>query len=560
MKDLSQYEAQLAELDRSICRIDATTSTRYGTTFKSEIDWDAMEAASAAKSAGTTPPQSDDDGKPTTTAPTGRAWPEPEPLVSKIEPEPFPIDALPPKMQAAVREVQAEVQSPLPMIATSALTALAVAVQGYVNVKRNERLIGPVSLYSYIIAESGERKSSSDPYFIEPLRRWDAVQRSKLQFFVDEYKALHGAWEAKCNGIKSKITELAKNGKCTKAETEKLVEAQRTKPDRPRVPRLIYSDITQEQLGYTLATEYPIGAIVSAEGGIVLGSHSMTGDQAMRGMGMNNALWSGEAVESDRRTEGASWRVSGARFSMCVQVQADTLRKFHTNTKGAARSMGLFARYLIAWPESTQGTRFYREPTTGDQTGLSFYQKRIEEILNKPPEIDVNGKLTLQAMGFTPEAKAVWVRYHDAVEAGLRPFGELSEVRDVASKSAENMARIACLLHVFEHGLGGAIDVEATEAAEQLAAWYLGESRRFFCELAVSEGQIDAMRLDAWLLQRGEGTTSTREAQQLGPVRDKGRLDSALNELQELGRVRVTTHGRRKMIEVNPALLKKEGR
>lgn len=560
MKDLSQYNAQLAELDRSIGLPDATTSASDGVTFKSEIDWDAMEAASVPPVGATFPPLSDDAGKPTTTAPTGRAWPEPEPLVSKIEPEPFPVDALPPNMQAAVREVQAAVQSPLPMIATSALTALAVAVQGYVNVKRNETLIGPVSLYSYIIAESGERKSSSDPYFIEPLRRWDAAQRSRLQFFVDEYKALHGAWEAKCNGIKSKITELAKNGKCTKAETEKLVEAQRTKPDRPRVPRLIYSDITQEQLGYTLATEYPIGAVVSAEGGIVLGSHSMTGDQAMRGMGMYNALWSGEPVESDRRTEGASWRVSGARFSMCVQVQADTLRKFHTNTKGAARSMGLFARYLIAWPQSTQGTRFIvaNQPRR-DQPGLSFYQKRIAEILNKPPEIDVNGKLTLQAMRFTPEAEAVWVDYYNAVESGLGPFGELSDVRDVASKSAENMARIACLLHVFEHGLGGAIDVEATEAAAQLAAWYLGESRRFFCELATPDVQIDAMRLDAWLLQRGEGTTSTREAQR-GALRDKARLDSALNELQELGRVRVTTHGKRKLIEVNPALLKKEGR
>ena len=528
-----------------------------GVTFVSDIDWDAMEAGSVPQVGATFPTLSDDDAEPTT-APTGRAWPEPEPLLSKIEPDQFPIDALPPRMQAAVREVQAAVQSPPPMIATSALTALAIAVQGLVNVKRDERLIGPVSLYSFIIAESGERKSSSDPYFIEPLRKWDAAQKMKLQPFIDDYKALHGAWEAKCNGIKSAITDKAKKGQCTKELTDRLVEAQRTKPDRPRVPRLLYSDITQEQLGYTLATEYPIGAIVSAEGGIVLGSHSMTGDQAMRGMGMNNALWSGEAVESDRRTDGASWRVSSARFSMCVQVQADTLRKFHTNTKGAARSMGLFARYLITWPESTQGFRPYREPGT-DMPALAYYNKRIADILSKPPEIDVNGKLTLQAMGFTPEAKAVWVGYYNAVESELRPSGELSEVRDVASKSAENMARIACLLHVFEHGLGGAIDVEATEAAAQLAEWYLSESRRFFCELAVPEGQIDAIRLDEWLLQCGEGTTSTREAQRMGPLRDKTRLDAALEELKELGRVRITTHGKRRLIEINPALLKKEG-
>lgn len=485
----------------------------------------------------------------------GEAWPpEPQPLTRETEAEPFPIDALPPHMQAAVREVQATVKSPLAMVATSALSALSIAVQGLVNVKRGEKLEGPVSLNTLVFGDSGERKSKTDEFFTGPLRAWDAAQKEANQPHVKSYDLAMDAWNSEREGITAKIKELAKNNKSAEPEKERLMAMQTSKPEMPRIPRLIYGDITSEQLGYILAKCYPIAAVASAEGGRVFGGHSMQGDAAMRSMAMFNALWSGEMIDSDRRTT-ESWSVTGARCAMNIQIQPYTIREFNKASKGQARGTGLFARFLIAWPESTQGTRFFCEPGAR-LPALDFYNARIADILAKSPDIDQFGNLHLQTMGFTPEAKAVWVDYHDNVERQLGPSGELFDVRDVASKSAENMARIACLLHVFEHGLGGAIGVEATEAAAQLAMWYLGESRRFFGELAVPDGQIDAIRLDEWLLQRGEATTSTREAQQRGPLRDRKKLDAALMELAELGRVRLVKDGKRKLIEVNPALLK----
>lgn len=488
----------------------------------------------------------------------GEAWPpEPQPLMDVTEAEPFPVDALPPRMKAAVLEVQATVQSPLAMVATCALSALSIAVQGFVNVKRAERLEGPVSLNTLVFGDSGERKSKTDEFFTGPLRAWDAAQKAANQPHVDSYDLAMDAWNSEREGITAKIKELAKANKSAEPEKERLMAMQKSKPEMPRIPRLIYGDVTAEELGYALAKRYPIAAVASAEGGRVFGGHSMQGDAAMRSMAMFNALWSGESIDSDRRTT-ESWSVTGARCAMNIQIQPHTIREFNRASKGQARGTGLFARFLIAWPESTQGTRFFCEPGA-HLPALDFYNAQIANLLAKSPDIDQFGNLHLQTMGFTPEAKAVWVEYYNTVEGQLGSSGELFDVRDVASKSAENMARIACLLHVFEHGLGGAIDVEATEAAAQLAAWYLGESRRFFCELAVPEGQVDAMRLDEWLLQRGEPTTSTREAQRMGPLRDKRRMDAALTELAELGRVRLVKDGKRKLIEVNPALLLKGG-
>ena len=88
----------------------------------------------------------------------------------------------------------------------------------------------------------------------------------------------------------------------------------------------------------------------------------------------------------------------------------------------------------------------------------------------------------------------------------------------------------------------------AFEGASRIAAWHLNESRRFFGELALPAELADAARLDSWLIEycRRERThlVATREAQRLGPIRDKEKLTTALRELEELDRVKVAQEGR----------------
>ena len=54
----------------------------------------------------------------------GAKWPEPQPLTTKLDPEPYPLDALPDEIQAAVIEVEAFIKAPIPLVASSALGAL----------------------------------------------------------------------------------------------------------------------------------------------------------------------------------------------------------------------------------------------------------------------------------------------------------------------------------------------------------------------------------------------------------------------------------------------------
>lgn len=480
-----------------------------------------------------------------------REWPEPQPLTAKIEPEAYPIDALPDAIRDAVTEVQQFTQAPLPMVASSALGALSLAIQAHVDVQRADRLTGPVSLFLLTIADSGERKSTCDGYFAAAIREYEREQAEAAKPATRKYAADLETWEARRNGLKDKIRRLARDGKPTDEQAEKLREIERSKPEAPLVPRLMYSDATPEQQAYSLAKCWPSGGVVSAEGGAVFGAHGMGKDSVMRNLALLNQLWDGATLTIDRRTS-ESYRVEGARLSMAIQVQEATLREFFDRAGPLARGSGFLARFLIAWPISTQGRRPFRDPPES-WPALAAFNRRITGILNDPVPMSDDGRLEPRQLVLDPQAKAAWVEYHDTIEAELRSGGELYDVRDVASKSADNAARLAALFQIF-NGAVGAVGLESFEAASRIAAWHLHESRRFFGELALPPEQADAARLDAWLMDQGITSIPRRDCQRLGPVRDGARLDVAISELEDLDRVRLREDGKRITIELNPAL------
>jgi putative DNA primase/helicase len=488
----------------------------------------------------------------------GNGWPDPHPLAAKVEPEPYPLDALPDTIRAAVEEVAGFVKAPAALVASSALAALSLACQAHIDVRRDEILSGPVGLFLLTIAESGERKSQADKMFMQPIEEYQDAQAEAAKPILKDHKAALAAWEAKYGGVKEKIRQLAKDNKPTASLESDLRDLEHDKPEPPRVPKLKREDTTPEGLAKKLQKEWPSAGVVSNEAGIVFGAHGMGSESVMRNLALLNKLWDGGRYQSDRGDEERSRDVRGARLTMGLMIQETTLRAFFANSKGLARGTGFLARFMVGWPESRMGTRFYTPPVAGSPA-LSKFNRRITEILNQPVPIDDDGILTPAMLSLAPDAKAAWIEYHDAIESELVSGGELHDVKDVASKSADNAARLAALFQQFEHGMGGAIGLDSFERASRITAWHLSEARRFFGELALPAELADAARLDSWLIEycQRERThlVPTREAQRLGPIRDKEKLTTALRELEELDRVKVAQEGRRKTIKVNPTLV-----
>ncbi len=483
-------------------------------------------------------------------------WSEPQPFTSKSVAPPYPLDALPDAIREAVEEVQAFVQAPPAMVASSALAALSIAAQPLADVKRDEKLTGPVGLYFLTIADSGERKTKTDDFFTTAIRNYERQKQEEAKPAIQTYQADMRAWKAKQAGISEKIKLHAKTGKPTKEFEDKLIELERNEPVAPRVPRLTYTDATPEALTFNLAKTYPAAGVVSSEGGIVFGAHGMNRDTIMRNLSTFNILWDGGEYQSDRRTSG-SYAVRGARVTIALQVQSATLREFFDRAKSLVRGSGFLARFLIAMPETTQGTRFYRK-APDHWPKLAAFHTRIETLLSQVVVISPDGALLPFAMPMMADAQKIWIEFHDNIERELRIGGALYDVRDVASKITDNAARLAALFQIFKTGVS-AIEGSAIHSACRIVEWHLNEAQRFFGELALPEELANASRVETWLTKVcGKEQVSCIAYQRLrqgGPVRDKVKLDLALNELISLSRVQVIQGTGPKEVHINPALL-----
>lgn len=481
------------------------------------------------------------------------AWPELTATKPDSKRLPYPLDLLPVTMQAAIDEVQGATQAPMPLVAQAALATLAVAGQGLVSVARDATLKSPTSLFMGAIALSGERKTTVDSHFMQAVRDWQAKETERLKPEVDAQATELDAWKSARTGLLDAIKSAAKAGDSTDELTAQLKQHDVDRPEAIRVPRLIYADVTTEQLVYLLAKQWPSAIESSSEAGAIFGSHGANSDNAMKYFAARNILWDGGEYTTDRRTTD-SVCATGVRLSASLSVQRQAFDAFNDRTGDLARGMGTWARHLLCEPESTQGTRLYRQPTANMLRRAAFH-RRITELLNTQIQINHAGGIDVSVLQFSKSGHAAWVEHYNAIETELRSGGEFENVRDVASKTADNGARLAALFHLFEHGETGDIDdVHATSGC-LLAIWHLGEAKRLF--LNDSGSSALAEKLETYLIghavKTGTATISRKDIMQLGPygLRKRDKLNEAVAAMEAIGRIRCADN----IIELHPVLI-----
>lgn len=501
-----------------------------------------------------------------TEKPTAGGWDTPESLTGSSESASYPLNALPGMVGNAIREVVGIVKCPPALAANSALSVLSVAGQGLANIRPNRSLSpSPLSLYLLSIGESGERKTTADRFFSEVLDKWAHQKQEELKPDTIRARAKLSAWEKECEGIREAIKQAGRKGEDITALTENLIAAEQGKPQGAFTPKMIFADATPEAIGHDLVHKWPSAGILSGEAGIVFGGYGMKADNIMRNLAFLNSAWEGQTIPITRKGDGGSYDLRDVRLSMGLAVQPGVVRDFYEKNE-LARSSGFAARFLLAWPTSTQGSRHLtlsELDATPRTNALNLFYARLHEVLEQQYTNGKGGALAnLPTLQLSRPALETWVEYFNSVESELRTGGDMENYRDIASKSADNAARLAGLFHLFEGGnVHQEVGADIMEAAATLASWHLYEARRFFGELAVPTDLSNAIRLDSWLLDYCRSThTDTltrRDIQRLAPnrVRNGSDLDKALSELESSNRIRQSTEGRKVFIEVNPALL-----
>jgi putative DNA primase/helicase len=480
-------------------------------------------------------------------------WPEPLPLVCKLDAKPYPVDALPEIVRNAVTEVRDYLQSPVALIAMSALAAASTAVQGLADVRRDARLCGPSALYLTAVAQSGERKSSADGFFSKAISDFELERGREMASEVRASQAAHDGWAERMDGVKAAIKTLARKGGDATERQVDLDALSKAEPKLVRVPSIFHTDDSVESLAFDLANKWPSGAIISSEAGIVLGGHAFGTESILRGLAAKNIFWDGSSYRVSRRTS-ENFTVRGVRLTIFMQLQPEALMSFYAKSGSLTRGVGFWARHLLAWPQTTQGTRNYVAP--GPMPALDTFSKRIGDLLRLPMAVDDDGALTPPALEMDAEASNAWICAHDEIEAALAPNGDCADIRDVASKAGDNIARLAAIFHVLEHGVSGDINTNAINAAAEVVVWHLHEARRFFGQLSTTPTLNAAEVLQSFIASHG-GTVTSREISRNGPHSLRGgEWEAALTALISTHRARKKPNGRQGFtVELNPQIL-----
>ena len=180
---------------------------------------------------------------------------------------------MPDTIRAAVEEVAGFVKAPIPLVASSALAALSLACQAHADIKRAEKLHGPISLYMLAIADSGERKTTCDGFFMSAIRQFEREQTEAMKPAIQQYEAAF--CRMGCGrGDSFRYRGRGEEGKPTHKMREDLEQLQLSKPESHLSPACCLR-MKPRKIWWSLAKQWPSSGIISSEAGMVLGSHAM---------------------------------------------------------------------------------------------------------------------------------------------------------------------------------------------------------------------------------------------------------------------------------------------
>lgn len=456
----------------------------------------------------------------------------PQPLLREIpQGDPYPVEALGP-IRNAVEAVHDITQAPVGIAAQSALSVASLAVQPFADV---ETLGGdaPCSLFCLTIAESGKRKSSCDRLLMRGVRDYEKAQGQTYRDDFSDYEISKEIWTGKRKRL---LTEAAGNDKTKATNAEADLRALGPEPRAPLLPNVTAQEPTFEGLLKLYQAGRPALGLFSDEAGGFIGGHAMNSDNKLKTIAGLSQLWNGDTVNRIRSGDGAS-DYPGRRLAMHLMAQPIAARPLMADPQAAGQ--GFLARFLITEPPSTIGTRLRRGHNHTSDADVSIFTTRLAAVLDSPmPTGDSAQELTPQRLPLSPQAKELLWRFYEAVEASQVGGGAMEHVRAYASKAAEQAARIAGVLTLWDDLDAPQVTPQAMGWGVTLAQYYLTEARRLAEAGLVSEETAKAERLRHWLLESwGHDDVTPREILRMGPnsLREAKEAKKAIATLERHG-------------------------
>ncbi|HHR5876700.1 TPA: YfjI family protein [Providencia alcalifaciens] len=455
----------------------------------------------------------------------------------------FPLNAFPVELREAILDIEELTQAPIPLIASSVISAISLSCQNLINVEVNEKMKTPVSLFLFVIANSGERKTTVDRIVMNPFYQHDKNSLHKFDKNKEIYSIELKVWETKEKAILGVIKKKTVKGQPTELEFQRLRELQIEKPFLPKCNRLIYNNTTPEALQFAMYNHSPNIGLIADEGANILDR------QVMKDLSFINSMWDGVSFNVERKTT-QSFTIEDGRITLSMMVQKKPFDLYLKRQGEKARGSGFFARCLPVFIDehlSTQGERFIR-PHSNEQENLSYFHQRINELLMED-EANIKAR-NREIISLDTEAQYEWELIYNKIEHRINPDEIYANMNDFASKLPNNVARLSALLSYFTEG-NCAIKKEYIQKAWLLCEWYMEQAINLFSH---EGGYYEALLL-SWLDMDYERSNTNcikfNDIRRFGPnaLRKGELLNIVVNNLESVNAIEIDyTRGGAKMV------------
>lgn len=365
---------------------------------------------------------------------------------------PFPIDCLPSRLRSYVEAVAIHTQTPMDMAAGAALGVLAACLQGKVKVEGNIGHYEQTSLYIFLIAPPGSRKSAV-------IHAMTAAIEDYEQKYNEGNKTAMRRNKQERESLQRDINRLTRQLE-VKYDTLTELELQHTQDKLAELPeikplQIFTDDCTSESMIRLLRDNHGRMSLISAEGGAfdnIVGRYTKKPnlDVWLKGI-------CGDTIRVDRINREPDY-IRNPALSMIISAQPGVLSELMQSSLLDGR--GFLARlFYINIPSAAMPKSFRSAPIPA--TIREDYDNLIFHLL----DLSENEPITLH---LAPEAINQMDELCHSVEAYLR--NEHRDMREWGSKYIGLVLRTAGLLHIAADGAGD-IQTETVENAIQIGSY-----------------------------------------------------------------------------------------
>ncbi len=455
---------------------------------------------------------------------------------------PYPIHALPPLAQEAVKAISEHVQSPIAMTAQCVIGAMSHIAQTKVNAPHPFNAHGePCSLFLLTEGQSGSRKSTSrnlaDQAIIKHERKQYELYRRDLE-----------QWKSAQAGLPKKDRE-----------------AYCAENPPPNDPSTLYSDITLESIaGLFIDGVLNNASIASDEAGQFFGGHSMKADTRNQALGGYAKLFDDGFVERTRSKSNlnGSGRAYDVRLTFNLQGQHEVLAEALKDP--VLRGQGFLPRFILTIPENLAGTRLqdaiYRNKNASTDHRLIAYWTRCEYLLDDCPHVKAeyelhNGRYVLP---MNEEAKEIDAAFYNMFEE-LQGKGKRYEYLQAFASRASQLARRLATVFAYFEGLQW-IDAKTLKGACEVVKHSLNEWA-MYADIEVKT-ETEAERLIKWIAKKCNEQKTDRIAysnmQTSCPrpmQKNKNLLEMVIEQLIDSNHIKIESIGRTRYVVIHPCLV-----